>query len=168
MKTTQATAPAVTADLGSRKRTERDWFLSGSLWDDVVWSFAPTNVLEEREPHRIRWDFTLPSGRRFTDPAFASLLQTSKHLIALIRTRSLFTGLPHRSCTAAKYFSHLRPLLRWMDQEGFSRFADLDPAAILRFQRTIMQRKGRLGLFDCSQHGPSPFYGARISLSPSR
>ena len=143
MKATSA--PAVAADSSGRKSHERDWFLIGSSWDDDIWRFAPTNLPEEREPLRVRWDFTLPSGARFTDPAHASLLQTSKQLIALIRTRSLLTGLPHRSVTAVKYFSHLRPLLRWMDQEGFHRFADLDGAALLRFQQTIRERRSRVG-----------------------
>ena len=143
MKTTSA--PAVAADSSGRKSHERDWFLIGSSWDDDIWRFAPTNLPEEREPLRVRWDFTLPSGARFTDPAHASLLQTSKKLIALIRTRSLLTGLPHRSVTAVKYFSHLRPLLRWMDQEGFHRFADLNVAALLRFQQTTRERKSRVG-----------------------
>ena len=44
-----------------------DWFLRDSAWDDVIWILAPTNLLEERRACCIRWDFTLPSGRRFTD-----------------------------------------------------------------------------------------------------
>jgi integrase len=143
MKTASAFSPVVTAD--SSCRTGRDWFLMGTSWDDAIWSFAPTNLLEEREAQRVRWDFTLPRGGRFTDPDHASLLQTSKQLIALIRKGSMFTGRSQRSRTAVKYFSHLRLLLRWMDQEEILRFADLDAAALLRFQQTIMQRKGRIG-----------------------
>ena len=39
----------------------------------------------------------------------------------------------------------LRKLLRWMDEEAFHRFADLDSAALLRFQHDIIQRKNRTG-----------------------
>jgi hypothetical protein len=63
--------------------TARDWFLRDSHWNDPVWVFAPSNVLEEREPVRIRWDFLLPSGRRFTDTSCAALLETTRRLMAL-------------------------------------------------------------------------------------
>ena len=41
--------------------------------------------------------------------------------------------------------TELRPLLRWMDEEGFHRFADLDGTALLRFQQTTMERRSRAG-----------------------
>jgi len=145
MTTISSSQRAITADFTGRESTDRDWFLRDSRWEDPLWVFAPTNVLEEREPQRIPWDFTLPSGRRFTDPAYTSLLQTTKQLIALIRSRSLFTGLSHRSRTAVGYFVHLRPLLRWMDQEGFRRFSDLDRAAIRQYEHAVRERQGRRG-----------------------
>jgi hypothetical protein len=80
------------------------------------------NALEERQPVRLRWDFELQDGQRFTDERYAVLLETSRQLIALIRARSLFTGLPLRPSTVAQYFFTLRCLLQWMDGEGFSRF----------------------------------------------
>lgn len=67
------------------------WFLLASAWDDTVWTFKPTNVLEESKPQSIRWNFTLPGGECFTDPQHASLLQTSKKVVALIRGQSLST-----------------------------------------------------------------------------
>ena len=50
---------------------------------------------------RIRWDFRLPSGRRFTDASFAPLLEMRADCSRLIRTRSLSTGLPQRATTVA-------------------------------------------------------------------
>jgi hypothetical protein len=124
---------------------ERDWFLRDSSWDDVLWIFTPTNALEHEHAARIRWDFASSSGRRFTDPSFAPLLESARRLIALIRTRSLSTGLPQRAKTVAGYFGYLRELMRWMDAEGFSRFAELDAAALLRFQSAIAQRTNHKG-----------------------
>jgi integrase len=118
----------------------RDGFLRDSHWDDPVWIFAPTNALEHEHPVRIRWDFLLPSGRRFTDSSLAPLLEHARTLLALIRTRSLGTGLPQRATTVRGYFIYLRELLRWMEREGYSRFADLDASALLRFQHSIEQR----------------------------
>lgn len=126
--------------------TFRDGFLSDSAWHDVLWIFTPTNALEHEHPVRIRWDFLLPSARRFTDPSFAPLLEHARTLLALIRTRSLSTGLPQRATTVEGYFSYLRELLRWMEAQGYSRFADLDASALLRFQRSIEQRTNQQGV----------------------
>jgi hypothetical protein len=139
-----------TATIGVHSRRKdprrRDWFLRHSSWDDAVWMFKPTNVLEQERPVRIHWDFAVPSGRRFTDLSFAALLESSRALIALTRTRSLSSGLPQRARTVDGYFQYLRELVRWMDREGLSRFSDLDASAVLRFQRAIEGRTTRKGL----------------------
>ena len=122
---------------GGHAPDDRAWFLKGSRWEDSTWAFAPTNALEERDPVRLCWDFALQEGRRFTDERYAPLLQTSRQLISLIRTRSLCTGLPLRPSSVMNYFLTLRFLVRWMDQEGFARFADLDASALLQFQRWL-------------------------------
>ena len=59
----------------------RDGFLSDSTWHDVLWIFTPTNALEQEHPVRIRWDFRLRSGRRFTDPSFGPLLERARTLL---------------------------------------------------------------------------------------
>ena len=123
----------------------REYFLIDSHWHDVRWRFAPTNALETERPVEICWDFTLPSGRCFTDRSCVGLLESSRKLIALIRARSASTGLAQRATTVAGYFSYLRELVRFMDQEGFVRFGDLDASALLRFQRTIERRTNQRG-----------------------
>lgn len=128
-----------------RPEPERDWFLRNSAWDDVVWIFAPTSLLEEQLPHWVRWDFALPTGQRFTDPRYARLLESARQLLSLLRTCSMQSGLAQRSSTVAKYFLHLRGLVRWMDAEGFCRFSDLDSAALLRYQGVITRRKTNAG-----------------------
>jgi integrase len=147
MSTRSPSEPAIAADGSVGDVSARDWFLRDSKWDDTRWTFAPTNLLEEEQPARILWDFTLPSGGRFTDPEYASLRETCKKLIASMRTRSLSTGLPQRARTAIGHFAHLRPLLRWMDKEGYRRFAELDCDAILRFRHDVGQRRGRSGAY---------------------
>lgn len=121
-------------------------FLRDSAWHDAVWIFAPTNALEQEHPVRIRWDFLLPSGRRFTDKSFTPLLEHARRLIALIRTCSVSTGLPQRATTVGGYFNYLRELLRWMETEGYLRFADLDASSLLRFQSSIAQRTNHKGI----------------------
>ena len=121
---------------------DRAWFLRDSAWRDAVWLFEPTNALEEARPVWVDWNFTFTGGRHFTDDRYAPLLETSRQLIALIRTRSLSTGLVQRAITVSGYFNYLRELVRWMDQAGFMRFADLDATAILQFQRSLSERPG--------------------------
>jgi len=141
----RATASAAVARPES-SRTLHEHFLRDSAWHDAVWVFTPTNALEHEHPVRIRWDFGLPSGRCFTDASFAPLLEHARRLIALIRARSLSTGLPQRATTVAGYFSYLRELLRWMEGEGYLRFADLDASALLRFQHSLERRTNPKGV----------------------
>ena len=124
---------------------QQGWFLRDSSWDDAVWIMKPTNALEQESPVRIIWGFVLPSGRRFSDRRFAALRETSRRVLALIRARALNTGLAQRATTVLGYFSYLRQLIRWMEPAGFTRFADLDAAALLQFQRTIAQRTNAAG-----------------------
>ena len=119
---------------------QRDWFLHNSQWKDIAWIFAPTSRLEEDHPVHLRWDFLMPSGRRFTDVAYASLLECARRLVATKRSRGLTTGLPHRASSMQAFFNHLRTLLRWMDTEGYSRFERLDAAALADFVRSVERR----------------------------
>ena len=121
----------------------RESFLLECHWTDTTWTFKPTNLLEQAQPERIRWDFSLPGGARFTDPTFRTLLASSRAFIALIRTRSMNTGLGQRASTAAQYFYHLRTLVRWMHARGYHRFSDLDATALRRFHHAITARPGR-------------------------
>jgi integrase len=126
-----------------RAAPTRDWFLCNSTWTDACWTLAPTSALEEERPVLLRWDFKLAGGDRFTDRAYARLLESSRRVIALIRSRSLTTGLPQRATTARVYFIRLRMLLHWMIEEGFTRFADLDEIALQRYRHHVASRRGR-------------------------
>ena len=83
----EATTNAGAAATSEPVSPPRDWFLCNSAWLDTCWVFAPTSALEEERPVRIRWDFMLPSGEQFTSRTYVELLNTSRRLIALIRTR---------------------------------------------------------------------------------
>jgi integrase len=120
-------------------------FLVGGDWHAREWTFTPTNALELERPVRIRWDFALPGGGRFTDARFAPLLQVSRRLLATIRRRGGASGLPQRATTVLGYFSYLRTLVRFMDASGIVRFADLDASALRQFQRQLEGRSTRQG-----------------------
>ena len=142
------TARNVTREAAAGEGLARDWFLCDSSWEDAVWIMTPTNALDQEHPvhcTRILWGFLLPSGRRFTDRRFAALLETARRVLALIRTRSLSTGVAQRASTVGGYFVYLRQLVRWMEPEGFTRFADLDATALRQFQRAIARRTNNAG-----------------------
>lgn len=143
MKARSVKKATVIPDLARPTSPKRDWFLRGSAWDDVVWIFAPTNLLEEERTCQVRWDFVMQGRRRFSHSRYALLRETSKQLLSLIRTRLFPSGHAHRASTVTRVFMHLRGLLQWMDAEGFGRFADLDSTALLRFQRAVAGRRGR-------------------------
>ena len=123
----------------------RESILLDCRWEDAIWTLKPTNLLEQASPERIRWDFELPSGRRFTDPVFAPLLETSRAFIALIRVRSLSTGLALRASTAAGYANYLRMLIGWMESRAFDRFAALDEQALRQFRQWLTARRSVRG-----------------------
>lgn len=147
MSTAPTKDPAIALDASAGDMSARDWFLRDSKWNDARWTFAPTNLLEEEQRACILWDFRFPSGRRFTDPEYDALRETCKKLIASVRARSSSTGLPQRARTAIGHFAHLRPLLYWMDKEGYRRFVELDCDAVLRFRHAVGERRGRGGAY---------------------
>ena len=73
------------------------------------------------------------------------LLKTAKRFVSIVRTHSLHLNHTQRARTVFRYFVLLRSLLRWMEAEGYARFADLDAAALRRFQRSIARRKNNRG-----------------------
>lgn len=121
----------------------RDWFLRNSSWTDAVWIFEPTSRLDEDHPQRIRWDFTLSDGYRFTDPPHANLLESSRQHLASIRLHSLRSGPGRHASTVRALFHGLRALIRWMTEQGFHCFADLDKTAIRDFTLVVARRPGR-------------------------
>jgi integrase len=123
----------------------RNWFLINSKWSDACWVFSPTSSLEEEHPVRIRWDLRLIGPVRFTNHSSGALLESARRCIAIIRTRSITTGLPQRSRTVRGFFYELRLLVRWMTREGVRRFADFDSAMLLTYRGTVTNRRRRDG-----------------------
>ena len=125
--------------------TARDWFLRDSHWDDMHWVLAPTTVLHEDRPVVLRWDFTLPNGRAFTHRQYATLLESARQHLALFRVKATRFRSGCSGGSLGLYFQCLRTLIRWMIQERFQRFADLDATGIADFTRAIRRRRGYTG-----------------------
>jgi hypothetical protein len=123
----------------------RDWFLRGSSWDDPHWVLAPTSALQETRPVIIRWDFPLHKGQSFTDRRYATLLESAKLHLALLRTRSSRARPGCSAMTLRVYFQCLRAFIRWMIVERYHRFSDLDAVLLEEFICTVKRRRGRSG-----------------------
>jgi hypothetical protein len=141
----------------------RDWFLRDSHWDDAQWVLAPTTALHEDRPVVIRWDFTLPNGRRFTHPRYAALLESARQHLALFRVGATGSRSGCGGGTLHIYFHCLRILIRWMTQEQLQRFADLDAAIVADFTRAVRRRHGNTGP-RISRETLSHYYGVLIGL----
>jgi integrase len=141
----------------------RDWFLRDSHWDDAQWVLAPTSALHEDRPVVIRWDFTLPDGRRFTHQRYAALLESARQHLALFRVGATRFRSGCAGSSLRIYFQCLRTLIRWMTQEQLQHFADLDAALVSDFTRAVRRRRGYTGP-TISRATLSHYYGVLVGL----
>jgi integrase len=93
----------------------------------------------------IRWDFPLHKGQCFTDRRYATLLESAKLHLALLRTRSSRARPGCSATTLRVYFQCLRAFIRWMIVERCRRFSDLDAALLEEFICAVKRRRGRSG-----------------------
>jgi len=121
---------------------DRDWFLRDSRWDDDEWVLAPTSARHEDRPVVIRWAFLLPNDRRFTHPRYATLLESARQHLALMRVGTAGSARGFGAYSLRTYFYCLRALIRWMSEIGITRFADFDEAAMAEFKQVIGRRRG--------------------------
>jgi len=121
---------------------DRDWFLRDSRWDDDEWVLAATSARHEDRPVVIRWAFLLPNYRRFTHPRYATLLESARQHLALMRVGTAGSARGFGAYSLRTYFYCLRALIRWMSELGITRFADVDEAAMAEFKQVIGRRRG--------------------------
>jgi integrase len=128
---------------------------SQSMWPDRRW------LLDGRRPglmaHHltIDWAFALPDGSRFTDPQWAALSHAARRYLWTLWTDPPPGRRPMRGTALVTVFHRLRPLIRWMAEQGYARLADLDREAAERFLATVAARRGRngAGLAPATLHG---------------
>ena len=103
-----------------------------SRWGDEVWDWYPYIPQENKPPNekQLDWRFSLPDGRRFTDPEHAGLLESAKDFIWSLFISPVEGRKRPSMLTLRGKANNLRTLIRWMVAHGLTRFDQLDGRAL--------------------------------------
>jgi hypothetical protein len=98
-----------------------------SRYGDPVWYLYPYILHDNEAPSKmtIDWRIQLTDGLRLTDPEHALLLTSAKDFIWSLFTHPVEGRKRPTMSTLIKKVGWLKPLLRWMVQEGLHQFADI-------------------------------------------
>jgi len=113
---------------------------SRSRFGDDVWHLDGIRPGSARGDFSLDWGFTVGTGL-FTDPAYRPWLLAAKTFMWSVKVdppsgrRHLHEG------TLVRFFKPLRLLIRWMDAQGYRRFAHLDRMASERFMAAMAERR---------------------------
>ncbi|GAY19622.1 MULTISPECIES: hypothetical protein [Sphingobium] len=117
---------------------------SRSQFGDDIWHLDGIRPGSNRSDYSLDWSFAVATGR-FTDPAFDAWRMAAKTLLWSVKVdpppgrRHLHDG------TLVRLFTGLRLLIRWMADQGYRRFADLDRVASERFMAAMAERRNPRG-----------------------
>jgi len=109
-----------------------------SCYIDNIWDFAPYLDIKSRGLNKTKIDFSLlefNDGSFLTDPQHSLLLAGAKeYLYVRLTVVNPMSGKPlSESSLIGLWQSNLRPILRWMVENGFRCFADISSEACLAF-----------------------------------
>ncbi|QJQ02331.1 hypothetical protein C798_19440 [Herbaspirillum rubrisubalbicans Os34] len=99
-----------------------------SRYEDDVWNFWPYISRENAKDgeKRLIWSIALPDGSRLTDLAHRSLLNSAKDFIWSLHVDPIEGGKRPVMKTLISQMGNLAFLLRWMVNQGITRFSQLD------------------------------------------
>lgn len=113
---------------------------SRSRFGDDIWHLDGIRPGSNRSDFSLDWSFAIGTGR-FTDPMFARWREAAKTLLWSAKVdpppgrRNLHDG------TLTSLFKGLRLLIRWMETQGYRRFADLDRDVSAQFLAAMAERR---------------------------
>jgi integrase len=117
---------------------------SRSRFGDSIWHLDGLRPGGNRSDFSLDWDFTIAAGR-FTDPGFAPWCEAAKTLLWSVKVDPP-PGRKHlHDGTLTSLFKALRLLIRWMADQGYRRFAELDRDASGRFLAAMAARRNAKG-----------------------
>jgi integrase len=117
---------------------------SRSRFGDDIWHLDGLRPGSNRSDYSLDWSFAVANGQ-FTDPGFMHWREAAKTLLWSAKVdpppgrRHLHDG------TLVRLFTGLRLLIRWMETQGYRRFAELDRDASERFMIMMAERRNPKG-----------------------
>jgi hypothetical protein len=117
---------------------------SRSRFSDSIWHLDGLRPGGNRSDFSLDWDFAVAAGR-FTDPGFAPWCEAAKTFLWSVKVDPP-PGRKHlHDGTLTSLFKALRLLIRWMADQGYRRFAELDRDAGERFLSAMAARRNAKG-----------------------
>ena len=113
-----------------------------SAWRDNRWLLGPTPPGTERAKGTIDWNFDMPDGSKFCDPAWSDLLEAAKLFLWSLHADPPPHARAKRVRTLYSAFVPLRIFIRWMAAHGFRNFAGLHVCALNDFFADMASRPG--------------------------
>lgn len=112
----------VSMTLGSNGET-----LVISRYGDSIWDFWPSIPQENLPPSqkRINWNIKMPDGKSLLDPKHANLLESAKDFLYSLFTEPIEGNKRPKMSTIINKSKDLKPLLRWMVENGLDQFVHL-------------------------------------------
>ncbi|HUI46107.1 MAG TPA: tyrosine-type recombinase/integrase [Nitrospirota bacterium] len=113
-----------------------------SKYEDMIWDFSAEipQVGLWYGYKCIKWDFNLDNGKKFNDPEYTQLMESAKDFIySLISDPIEGRDIPKYN-TVCRYFYCLCLLLKWMINNGYERFSQLDKNSIERYEQYLKNR----------------------------
>jgi hypothetical protein len=138
---------------------------SRSRFSDTIWHLDGIRPGSNRSDFSLDWGFTIGTGR-FTDAAFTHWRDAAKTLLWSAKVDPPEGLAQLHDGTIMTLFKSVRVLIRWMEEQGYRRFSDLDRDASERFIVAMAQRRNAQG--SRSLRPPYPNIARSWSVCTSR
>ena len=116
---------------------------SRSHWDDAIWNWDDTNPTTASNRKKMRWDFTMRDGTRFSEPQWAPWAEAMKIALWSLMVDPPADRRPLRISTLQNVYRTLIILVKWMHDNGYERLNQLTRRGQREFMRGRRRRKGR-------------------------
>jgi integrase len=113
-----------------------------SVWSDHIWHLDGHRPGANRSDFSLDWGFALADDSRFSDPQWTGWREAAKLFLWSLKLDPPPGRRNVHESTIVSVFKALRMLIRWMAEQGYRSFADLDRDACDRFMAAMAQRPG--------------------------
>ena len=118
-------------------RNAKQHIPSWSHWDDPVWEWVGGSPGTASDLKRLRWNFKMADGSRFSDPQWAEWAQTMKIAIWSLAADPPADRRPLRIASLHIMHRNMRTLVEWMHCHGYRRLNQLTRTGQRAFIRDV-------------------------------